>query len=278
MTNKTKLIEKANVEYHTKMALSYDKDQPYFHPNNVKRVKLILKNLAKTHGDSTFLDIGCGTGFLLRYASKYFKKVIGIDITPAMLRKVPKLPNMKLIGASSEHIPLEDESVDVCASYSFLHHLYDMDPTLSEIFRVLKKGGIYYNDQDPNYYFRDFLLKNQIRFMNKDFSNKSVHFECKSLFETERKLHNKYGISPKISALAEYKNLVEGGIKEEDMRKALHLAGFKDVKIFYRWFLNQSEIENKDGLKNTQFIEKYLHSMLPISRHFFKTLMFYAKK
>ena len=73
-------VREANIKYHTKMATYYNKHQPHYNSENVERVEKIIKDLAKKTGGGSIIDIGCGTGFILKIARKYFNRVVGIDI------------------------------------------------------------------------------------------------------------------------------------------------------------------------------------------------------
>ena len=82
-----------------------------------------------------------------------FDRVVGIDITQAMLDKVDlSYGNIELKLVDSSDIPFEGETFNVCTAYSFLHHLPTLTSTLKEVFRCLKKGGLFYADLEPNYY------------------------------------------------------------------------------------------------------------------------------
>ena len=75
------------------------------------------------------LDIGCGTGVLLRRAldGDTTRTAIGVDITSSMLRQAAeRLPSdVPLICASSENMPLSSASVDVVVSTSVLHYMHN---------------------------------------------------------------------------------------------------------------------------------------------------------
>jgi len=84
----------------------------------------------------TILEIGCGNGLLSnRIATQY--EVIGLDISKLALGFV----KAKRVLASSDHVPLQNNSVDVVLCADVLEHLPDqvLVHTLSEIKRVSKK-------------------------------------------------------------------------------------------------------------------------------------------
>ena len=84
------------------------------------------------------LDIGCGTGVLLRRAldADSTRTAIGVDITLNMLRQAAqRLP------ASGDGVPLRGASVDLVVSTSALHYMRDPLSMLREAHRVLVPGG-----------------------------------------------------------------------------------------------------------------------------------------
>ena len=59
---------------------------------------------------------------------------------------ITDLPNVKFCLSGAQNIPLDDESADVVFMFKSLHHvpLELMEPSLREISRVLKPGGLAY--------------------------------------------------------------------------------------------------------------------------------------
>jgi len=266
-------VKKANVEYHARMAACYEKTQPYFTRDNIRRLHKIISIIGKkSKGKGIALDIGCGTGFLMRIAKKYFSKVYGIDITEKMLEKIPKSKKLIPILADSEKIPFKNNFFDACFSYSFLHHLYDLEPTLKEIYRVLKPGGIYFNDQDFNKEY--FALSEKIDFGG----NSWLRTEMKSRDFIEREVAVKYKLKPEIIKLAEFQELQHGGFTVEELEKKLKNVGFRKVIIKPRWFVGQARIQKECGMKVAKEIDAYLLKCYPISKGFFKYLSFEAIK
>jgi len=100
------------------------------------------------------LDLGSGAGFDAFLAGRAVGpsgRVIGVDMTPAMLFKARALiaqyeeragySNVEFRLGEIEALPLADESVDVVISNCVLNLSPDKPRVWREIFRVLKKGG-----------------------------------------------------------------------------------------------------------------------------------------
>lgn len=95
-------------------------------------------------GPSTLLDIGCGTGRLLRDAHARWPqaRLIGVDPAAGMVAVARELtPDAILLSGSAEALPLGGASVDVALSTLSFHHWRNQVAGLREIARVLKPGG-----------------------------------------------------------------------------------------------------------------------------------------
>src|SRR3989338_6478490 len=143
----TKKLYKNVVEEYTGIARIYnDKWKTYL----ASTEKAILDQL-KLKGKETILDAGCCAGSLLVAIRQKFRhrgKILGFDITPAMLDlaeyKLSKdrfNKTLELELAHCENFSAKDKSVDVFISSSVLHHLPHPDKAIAEFHRVLKKGG-----------------------------------------------------------------------------------------------------------------------------------------
>lgn len=93
------------------------------------------------------LDIGCGTGRLLRKASARWPsaRLIGVDPTAGMIAQArAAMPGGEFHLGSAESIPLPDNSVDLVLSTVSFHHWQDQAQGIREVARVLKPGGRFY--------------------------------------------------------------------------------------------------------------------------------------
>lgn len=273
-------VVRANIEYHSRMARKYENDQPTYRPENIRRVRGILQTIARrasrrrrSRGGS-LLDLGCGTGFILRMAAPYFRRVVGVDITPAMLEIARKnAKSAELVKADCGRLPFSCGEFDVVAAYGFLHHLKNPRRVVSEAHRVLRRGGIFYADQDPN---RDsFRMLRRRPGASWGLVAAAEGFGVRHL---ERTLRKKYGLSPGITRLAEYGRLVRPGFAEEELRRMLERAGFRKAEITYQWFLGQGEITKKYSDREARRMEEHLRRCVPFSRPIFKYLSFTAVK
>lgn len=98
----------------------------------------------------TVLDLGSGAGFdcfLAARAVGESGRVIGVDMTPAMLVKAREnarkgdYDNVEFRLGEIEHLPLADTSVDVIISNCVINLSPDKGQVFREAFRVLKPGG-----------------------------------------------------------------------------------------------------------------------------------------
>ncbi len=94
----------------------------------------------------SLLDIGCGTGRLLREAHHRWQhaEVIGVDIASGMIEQARQLgPFGTFIVAPAEELPLPSESIDLAVSLMSFHHWTDRAQGIREIVRVLRPGGTF---------------------------------------------------------------------------------------------------------------------------------------
>ena len=95
------------------------------------------------------LDVGCGTGALLRRAAERFPEgeLYGVDPAPEMVRVARELipPNSQLhfVQAAAQSLPFPDSHFDVVASTVSFHHWGDQSQGLGEASRVLVPGGFF---------------------------------------------------------------------------------------------------------------------------------------
>lgn len=150
------------------------------------------------------LDVGCGSATDTLLAARRVGingKVIGIDMTEAMLQKAEQnrrdfhANNVQIIAGNAEQLPAEDGTVDVITSNGVLNLVPDKRKAFSELYRVLKPGG--------KIQVADIILKEDISASARQ--NPSLWAEC-----------------------------VVGAIPESIYMSMLSEAGFQNIRVLHR--------------------------------------------
>jgi ubiquinone/menaquinone biosynthesis C-methylase UbiE len=109
-----------------------------------KAIDLALAGSARPH---RVLDVGCGTGYLLRGLAARIpeaRELAGIDAAPAMIETARTMAGdrrIRFATATAEHLPYPDETFDLVISTTSFDHWSDQRAGLAECFRVLVPGG-----------------------------------------------------------------------------------------------------------------------------------------
>ena len=97
------------------------------------------------------LELGCGTGSMWVGHEDVIEKcseIIFSDFSEGVLEtaksNIGDLPNAEFRVVNIQDIPFEDNYFDVIIANNMLYHVPDIEKALSEVSRVLKKGGKFY--------------------------------------------------------------------------------------------------------------------------------------
>jgi SAM-dependent methyltransferase len=273
----------ANVRLHTRMSDQYQACEPHFRPENLARVE--EKFLAAIEGVPArrMLDLGCGTGFMIDIARAYVAEIHGVDATAAMLARVDLSgPAMiTLHEGDSGSVEVEPCSFDVVTAYSFLHHLYDVAPTLATAARALREGGRFYADLEPNAHFWRGIEELEREGGEYD---PIVAREILAVSHRDEQIEREFGVSAEDFNRAEWGKSMKGGFTTEDLGAQILGAGFASVDFFYEWFVGRGQIINDESRSvaerdaDATAIENLLQRALPLSRGMFKYLGFVATR
>jgi SAM-dependent methyltransferase len=275
-------VLRANQQLHTVLAREYNASEPHFRPENVAHVEAKLKDLFIATKAKRMLDLGCGTGFLIDIAKKYVAEIDGVDVTQAMLEQVDRtgLAKIRLHLADTGTFPVEAGAYDVVTAYSFLHHLYDVGPTLRTAARALRPGGKFYVDLEPNYYFWQAINSLDA----KGSYDAMLTREIASVTAKDEEIQERFKVDKQVFNNAEYNKNITGGFREETLAELLRVAGFDTVQISYYWFLGQASIVNDTAFPPEQRLETArqfadtLAKGLPLTRNIFKYVGFVATR
>jgi ubiquinone/menaquinone biosynthesis C-methylase UbiE len=117
-------------------------------------IRVLVRNGTVDLSNKKILDIGCGTGNVLRDFLKYGaspENLHGIDLLDKRIESAIKIsPNMNFKCGSAENIPYEDNTFDIVLVFTVFTSVFDpnMKKKLAfEALRVLKPNGfiLYYD-------------------------------------------------------------------------------------------------------------------------------------
>lgn len=115
-----------------------------------RRAEIILENLKLSPG-MRVLDIGCGRGFYLGALAQLNLgvEIFGLDhnsqylkLAAENLKTIKTSSKVSLCLAESQKLPFNENYFDRVICSEVLEHVKDDEEVISEIFRVLKKGGM----------------------------------------------------------------------------------------------------------------------------------------
>ncbi len=107
--------------------------------------KVLVKHLDLSD-DLRCLDCGAGSGKVTEmiYFQCHGCEVTALDITDSMFNSELK-KYVRFVVSPAERLPFEDSSFDRVSSAFLTRNLADIDRYFSEVYRVLKRGGIFVN-------------------------------------------------------------------------------------------------------------------------------------
>ncbi len=148
-----------NIRVHNRMARQYEAVHGEIF-NDVEQARLVAAlerardAIRRGSRDFHALDFGCGSGNLSRHLLDLGLRVTSADVSSGFLDLVKsryasdRLATLLLDGRGLENVP--DESYDLVATYSVLHHIPDYLAIIEEFARVCTKGGVILLDHELN--------------------------------------------------------------------------------------------------------------------------------
>ena len=96
--------------------------------------------------NSSVLEVGCGEGYGAKLLSQNVAKIIGLDIDKNIIAHAQKKygsGNCIFSVYDGKKIPYKDDTFDALISFQVIEHVRDDKNYVSEIYRVLKRNGIF---------------------------------------------------------------------------------------------------------------------------------------
>lgn len=127
-------------EGYDKYASVYDKKNDFL---NQFEGEVILKMIRGIDGKKV-LDVGCGTGRLVKKLLERNAIVTGIDVSEEMLKIArKKFKTSEFIEEDAEKLSFKDDSFDIVTASFLIVHLKNLRKFFDEAYRVLKPGGVF---------------------------------------------------------------------------------------------------------------------------------------
>jgi ubiquinone/menaquinone biosynthesis C-methylase UbiE len=186
----------------------YHANPSIFERTRQREIEAILG--AEGQGGSV-LDIGCGTGNVLRLARGHFRQCVGVDLSLKLLWELRRREGHPLAASEALFLPFRDGHFDLVSMYALVHHIIDPGPVFRGVHRVLRPGGRLYIDHDPNYFFGRFHhIYYRIRYSQRP------------------------GFGTWDAELSEWHHTRTGGVNPNEVRAKLEQAGFRDIQVNFR--------------------------------------------
>ena len=170
-----------------------------------KKTVSVLKDFFGTLNDKCLLDLGCSTGIMTNYYSKYFKESTGIDIDKEAIVYAEKNngENAKYVLQNGDETNFPADTFDVITCTQIYEHVPDSKKLLDEIYRLLKPGGVCYfsagnriNIMEPHHKlpFLSILPKSLANYYLYLFRGKRYYYENHLTYFGLKKLVKKFHI------------------------------------------------------------------------------------
>lgn len=132
MTNDTK-------KYYDEFANWYENER--HHGYHAMLDDLELEVLRPYAGGREVLEVGAGTGLIMKGLMPHAKKIIGVDISAGMLGKAAER-GLEVVQGSATELPFQAEQFDLVYSLKVLAHIPNIEQALAEMTRVLRPNGV----------------------------------------------------------------------------------------------------------------------------------------
>jgi len=141
-----------NALWYVDTSLDYDNPdlQKFFDTGRVIVEQVFRDAPVSVPGTGLAVEIGCGLGRICKALAGRFDRVIGVDISPEMLKRAQELvaePNVDLrLGNGVNLEGIETASADLVLTFTVFQHIPSVEVIngyIAEAGRILKPGGVF---------------------------------------------------------------------------------------------------------------------------------------
>ena len=144
------------------------------------------------------MDVGCGRGFLLKAFQSRGWEVFGTELSDQAAAYASQVLHLSVRAGTLEELNLPADHFDAVVMWHVLEHLADPRPTLAEVNRVLKPGGVFLVGV-PNFGGWEARLCRD-KWFHLDVPRHLTHFTCETLGSaleaTGFRIQKRYGFAP----------------------------------------------------------------------------------
>lgn len=130
-----------SAHFYTGFYLNEDELSPPAFVN--ERLEEITAEFSPYRQNNRLLDIGCGAGNLLQAARKNGWNAQGLDVSAGAVKHVRGL-GFEVFEGELKDAVFPSQHFDVITAAELLEHLFDPQPLLNEVARILRPGGLFW--------------------------------------------------------------------------------------------------------------------------------------
>lgn len=148
---------KDNASYYDDFSSWYENERHHGYHALLDRLQVgIARPLC---ADREVLEVGCGTGMILKEIAPVARRAVGLDISRGMLEKA-RARGLDVVEGTATDLPFADGSFDAVYSFKVLAHVEQIERAMREVARVLRPGGRaaleFYNTRSLRYLIKRF--------------------------------------------------------------------------------------------------------------------------
>ncbi len=137
MSKKVKILN--SEKGYNLLADYYQQKEKYWDSFEKDKILPLLGDVA----NKKILDVGAGTGRLALRLTKAGAKVVALDVSEEMLKKIKAKIKIETVVGEAESLPFVEGSFAIVIATFLIVHLKDLRRFFDEVYRVLKTGGIF---------------------------------------------------------------------------------------------------------------------------------------